>query len=322
MAAEKQTRGQVMRGISRRTLLKCALGACLPLRSPSFALARQGEETGNRARVVEVQGPIERSLEVLLGELGGVGRFVKAGATVLVKPNMSFPNPPEQATTTDPRLVRAVIHQCLRAGAKRVLVTDHPMRSVKLCMEMTGMKEAVSGIAGVHLIGASQEGMFKEVVLSHTEELKSAKVLRAALDADVQINLPRMKSHGATTVSLGTKGNMGLIWDRGIFHGRLDLNEAIGDLNTLIRADLTILDGSRVLTAGGPLGPGPVEQIGCLIGGTDPVAVDAVGVQKVSWYGRRVAPEQVPHLVACHQRGIGEIDLSRMDIVSRKVPTS
>jgi uncharacterized protein (DUF362 family) len=102
---------------------------------------------------------------------------------------------------------------------------------------------------------------------------------------------------------------MGLIWDRAVFHSRLDLNEAIGDLNTFIRADLTILDGSRVLTAGGPLGPGPVEELGCLIGGTDPVAVDAFGVQKVDWYGKHIEPQQVTHLVACHKRGIGKMDL-------------
>lgn len=272
--------------------------------------------------MVEVQGPIERALEVLLEELGGIRQFVKPGDTVLVKPNMSFPNPPEQATTTDPRLVKAMVRHCLEAGARRVLVADHPMRSVELCLEMTGMKDACNGIGNVYLIGASQEGMYKGVTLSQTKELGSLKVLRAALDANVQINLPRMKSHGATTVSLGTKGNMGLIWDRGVFHSRLNINEAIGDLNTLIRADLTILDGSRVLKAGGPLGPGPVEELGCLIGGTDPVAVDSFGVQRVDWYGKRVAPEQVPHLVACHKRGIGEIDLDRVDIVSRKAVTS
>jgi uncharacterized protein (DUF362 family) len=124
-----------------------------------------------------------------------------------------------------------------------------------------------------------------------------------------------MKSHAATTVSLGTKGNMGLIWDRASFHGSMDLNEAIGDLNTFLRADLTILDGSRVLTAGGPLGPGTVEELHCLIGGTDPVAVDSVGVQKAAWYGSRVRPDQVAHLVACHRRGVGEIDPDRMEIV-------
>lgn len=310
-----------MRGISRRTLLKGALAACLPATFPSVALSRDRNETERRAPVVEVQGPTEHALEVLLDALGGMGRFVKEGDTVLIKPNMSFPNPPEQATTTDPRLVKAMIHRCLKAGARRVLVADHPMRSVKLSLDVTGMRAACDGIRGVHLIGASQEGMFKPVALPEAKELQAVKILRAVLDADVQINLPRMKSHGATTVSLGTKGNMGLIWDRAIFHSRLDINEAIGDLNTLVRADLTILDGSMVLTAGGPLGPGPVEKLGCLIGGTDPVAVDAFGVQRVAWYGKRVAPEQVPHLVACHKRGIGEIDLSRVDIVSRKVPT-
>jgi uncharacterized protein (DUF362 family) len=311
-----------MRRISRRTLLKGAMAACLPAAFPSVVLSRQQDGAGKRARVVEVQGPIESSLEVLLEELGGIGRFVKPGDTVLVKPNMSFPNPPEQATTTDPRLVREMIRHCLEADARRVLVADHPMRSVELCLQMTGMKDACNGVGGVYLIGASQEGMFKGATLSEAKELRSVKVLRAALDANVQINLPRMKSHGATTVSLGTKGNMGLIWDRSVFHSRLNINEAIADLNTLIRAELTILDGSRVLKAGGPLGPGPIEELACLIGGTDPVAVDAFGVQRIDWYGKRVAPEQVPHLVACHERGIGEIDLDRMDIVSRKAATT
>jgi uncharacterized protein (DUF362 family) len=311
-----------MRAICRRTFLKGALAACLPVSFPSVVLSGDRAETESRPRVVEVQGPTEGALRVLFDELGGIGRFVKAGDTVLLKPNMSFPNPPTLATTTDPGLVRGVIQYCLRAGAKRVLVADHPMRGVELCLEMTGMKDACSGIRDVHLIAASEQGMFHPVTLSRTRELQAVKVLRVALDADVQINLPRMKSHGATTVSLGTKGNMGLIWDRAVFHSRLNINEAIGDLNTLLRAELTILDGSGVLTAGGPLGPGPVEALGSLIGGADPVAVDAYGVARVAWYGKRIAPEQVPHLVACHARGIGEIDLDRVDIVSRKAPTS
>ncbi len=311
-----------MKSISRRALLKGALASTLPLSFPSIVLCRDRKDTRERPRVVDVSGPIEESLEILIEELGGIGRFVKSGDTVLIKPNMSFPNRPELATTTDPRLVKAMTWSCLEAGARRVLVADHPMRSVKLCLEVTGMKEALKDLRGVHLIGASQEGMFRSVTVSGTKELLTVKMLRAAQDADVMINLPRMKSHGATTVSLGTKGNMGLIWDRAIFHSRLNINEAIGDLNTLVRANLTILDGSRVLTAGGPLGPGPVEELGSLIGGVDPVAVDAYGAQKVSWYGKRVAPEQIPHLVACHKRGIGEIDLDVVDIVSREAPPS
>jgi len=263
---------------------------------------------------VEVRGPLEKSLDALMDAMGGMGRFVKSGDTVLIKPNMSFPNPAEKATTTSPELVEGVIRSCLTAGAKRVLVADHTMRSSNLCLEWTGIKGVCDRFREVYLIGASREGMYKEVSLSGTGTLKKTKVLRALLDADVQINLPQMKSHTATTVSLGLKGNMGLIWDRRSFHGSMDLNEAIGDLNTLLKADLTILDGSRVLTAGGPLGPGPVEHLGCLIGGSDPVAVDAYGIQRLPWYGRNVKPADVGHVVACWKRGVGEIDLDRADI--------
>jgi len=311
-----------MNRFSRRELLKGSLALCVPALLPGAVFSRQARAEEGRPLVVEVHGSPEAALEILLRELGGIERFVKKGSTVLLKPNMSFPNPPEMATTTDPRIVRALAEKCLKAGAKRVFVADHPMRSVPLCLEKTGMQEACAGLKGVHLLGASEEGMFESVPLSGTRELKEVRVLRALLQSDLLINLPRMKSHGATTVSLGTKGTMGLIWDRKSFHGRMDLDQAIGDLNTVIRAALTILDGMRVLTAGGPLGPGPVEELGCLIGGTDPVAVDAVGVGKARWYGKVISPVEVGHLVACHERGLGEIDLDRIELVSREVPPS
>ena len=308
-----------MTRISRRTFLKATAALSLAAPLPARAATGEGETAApRRPRVVEAIGPVEEALAVLLEELGGIGRFVKRGATVLLKPNMSFPNPPSKATTTDPALVRAVIRQCLEAGAGRVLVADHPMRAGHLCLKWTGMESACEGFRDVYLLAATKEGMFEEVSSPETEAFQRTRILRAARQADVLINLPRMKSHAATTVSLGTKGNMGLIWDRGDFHGRMDLNEAIGDLNRLIRAHLTILDGSLALTAGGPLGPGPVEALGCLIGGTDPVAVDAYGVQRVNWYGRRVNPRDVAHLVACHRRGLGVIDLDRMEVRVRR----
>ena len=305
--------------VTRRRFLQSAAVFSLSMGLPGRGFAAGPPGPKERPRVVEVTGPLEESLEMLIRTLGGMERFVRRGGTVLIKPNMSFPNPPDLATTTDPRLVRGVVRRCLEAGAKEVVVADHPMRAVSLCLEMTGMKTACRELRDVHLIGASREGMYQEVPLPDGRALTRSKVLRIALKADVLINLPRMKSHAATTVSMGTKGNMGLIWDRASFHSRMDLNEAIGDLNTLIRADLTILDGTRALTAGGPLGPGPVAELNCLIGGVDPVAVDALGVRKVDWYGKPVRPEQVAHLMACHRRGVGEIDLDRIDIVKREV---
>ena len=281
--------------------------------------AQGGKTKEVTSRIIEVQGPPEKALAELLEGLGGITQFVHSGATVLLKPNMSFANAPEMATTTSPRLVKAMIRMCLEAGAKRIIVTDHPMRPSRLCMEKTGMRAVCDGTKGVYLLAADDERMYQRVLLDKGKELREVKVLKALLDADVYINIPKMKAHSATTVSLGTKGNMGLIWDRGSFHVRMDLNQAIADLNTYIRADLTILDGTRVLIAGGPQGPGPVEELDCLIGGTDPVAVDAFGAERVQWYGRSFTCREIPHLVACNQRGVGEIDLDRVDIKRQRV---
>lgn len=312
------------RALTRRELLTTSATLALAAASPVRVLAgRDGLKREARPRVVEVRGPVDTALKLLLDDLGGVERFVRRGATVVVKPNMSFPTPPERATTTHPEVVRAVVRLCLEAGAGRVLVVDHPMRSTRLCLRVTGMEKACKGLEGsVHLFGAASEGMYEEVPVPEGRELRRVRVLRPLLESDLLINVPQMKSHSATTVSLGTKGNMGLIWERGSFHGRMNLNEAIGDLNTVVRARLTILDGTRVLTDGGPQGPGSVETPGCLIGGEDPVAVDAYGTSRVKWYGRKVEPADVGHLVACHRRGVGQIDLDRTDVRIREVTAS
>ncbi|MDS4070297.1 MAG: DUF362 domain-containing protein, partial [Candidatus Competibacter sp.] len=57
--------------------------------------------------------------------LGGMGRFVRKGQTVVVKPNIGWNVPPERAANTNPRLVRRIIEHCLQAGAKEVYVFDH-----------------------------------------------------------------------------------------------------------------------------------------------------------------------------------------------------
>lgn len=71
---------------------------------------------------------------------------------------------------------------------------------------------------------------------------------------------------------------MGLIWDRESFHSRLNINQVLVDLLTVVRPNLIILDATRALISGGPGGPGEVHKPNLIIAGTDPVAVDSFGV--------------------------------------------
>ena len=80
-----------------------------------------------------------------------------------------------------------------------------------------------------------------------------------------------------------------------------------------------MLDASRALTTGGPSGPGIVTEPGTIIAGTDPVAVDAMGVTMANWYGQKFSPAQIKHIVAAHDMGLGTMDLSLVNIIKAAV---
>ena len=279
--------------------LKEALAAEKPL--PPFDLA-------------VVQGPAAPAVSRAIDLLGGIGRWVKKGDRVVLKPNIGFPNPPEQATTTSPEVVRMVASLCHQAGAKQILVLDHPIRRPEICLESSGIKLAGKGIPGTTVFVLSDEKFFQEVPVPRGKSLSRIKVIKKVLEADVFINLPIAKSHGSAEVSLGMKNLMGVIWNRRSFHIWHNLHQAIADLSTVVRPHLTILDASRALVDGGPGGPGKVETPRKIVIGADPVAVDAYGVGLAEWYGRKSSAPQVKHILSAHKLGLGEIDINKLKI--------
>jgi uncharacterized protein (DUF362 family) len=247
-----------------------------------------------------------------LAELGGMQRFVKPGQRVVIKPNMSFPHPPERATNTHPEVVRAVVSACKVAGAADVQVLDHPLRSTELCIE--GIKQACAIFDEDLVHGVKDSRQFRETEIPQGKIFKRTDVLKDVLSADVLIAVPVAKSHGSTGVSLSMKGMMGLIYDRGIMHYRYDLHEAIVDLATLLRPHLVIVDATRVLTSKGPSGNGKVIRPKTIIAGTDMVAADAYTVEAFSWYDRKVAANKVKHIRIAHERGLGTMDVASLTV--------
>jgi uncharacterized protein (DUF362 family) len=97
--------------------------------------------------------------------------------------------------------------------------------------------------------------------------------------------------------------------NRGKFHRQFDVK--ITDLNTKLRADLTILDAYRMLVRNGPSGGNPADVVlkKTVVVGTDPVAVDSYGVTLFN-----LDPTRVGYLKEAHERGLGENDLTKMTI--------
>jgi uncharacterized protein (DUF362 family) len=256
----------------------------------------------------------EQGVRKVIDAMGGMSRFVQPDSMVAIKPNMSFPNPAKWSTTTSPEVVKAVVDLCLEAGAKRVFVIENPMQAdADQNLKRTGIQDAITEENGVQFLMLKDERKYEEVAVQGVKELTSVKVAKILSKVDCFVNVPVAKSHRETSVSMGLKNLMGVIWDRQIFHEQLDLHRALGELIAYVRPDLTIMDATRGLLTNGPEGPGKVGNIGKIIASDDMLAVDAVTVTQGTWNRMVLQPADVLHLRHAAGLGRGIIDMDRIN---------
>lgn len=241
--------------------------------------------------------------------VGGMKRFVKPGDTVVVKPNMGWDRSTELAANTHPQVVRAVVEECLAAGAKKVKVFDHTCNDARRCYLNSGIEQALKGIQGVECKHIEQE-RFQKVFLNG-QFLKEWELYGEVLSANVFINVPIAKHHGLSKITLGLKNVMGVMGgNRGYLHRRLDT--ALADVNAYLKSHLTVIDATRILVAHGPQGGNlaDVKVLNKVIASTDIVAADAYAT---TLFGLK--PADIAVTVAAHKRGLGEMNLDRIRVV-------
>jgi len=266
------------------------------------------------ATVASVTGERATAARKAVELLGGMEAFVKKDSRVVLKPNMSWASPLASAVNTHPEVVAAVADMCVAAGAREVLVLDHTIHPPEKCLQMSGILQACSSLKNVRVFAVNNKKFYTPVTIAKGRVLRSVDIVKDVLACDTFINLPCAKSHTTTGVTLGMKNLMGIIWNRRTFHADVDINQALADLTSAVKISLTVVDASRALTTAGPAGPGLVTEPRTIIAGIDPVAVDAVAVGVAEWYGKKVAPEQVQHIAAAHNMGLGTMQLERIAI--------
>src|SRR5512133_3073221 len=293
--------------ISRRTFIEGAVagGVAATVGSNVFAQA-----SGSKSEVFVGKGTAADVMPKLFEKLGGISRFVKQGSRVMIKPNMSFANPPEWGTGTSPEAVYTAAKLCLDAGASRVIICDNTLHDPAHCKEKTGIAEAVKSLKGVVVYTPKQDSMFVTKTDSKAKELTSTDVVKEVYSVDFLLSLPTAKSHSAGGVSFNIKGLMGLVKDRGIFHRDYEMATAIAEQLYYIKPHLCLVDASRALIDNGPAGPGKVTQLNTFIAGTDPVAVDSYATTLASWYGKTFEGKQVKHLKEAASLGFGNVESS------------
>ncbi len=292
-------------------------GTCLaaPLFDVRAVLAAEERPNGKPLVVVAKGKDYEALVDKVLKPLGGMAAFVNQGDRVVVKPNIGFDRRPEQAATTHPDVVKAVVRQCLDAGARRVLVFDRPVNDARRSYARSGIKEAVESIDDSRVRCEYVKNRdFVPVKIADGKSLDEFDFHRDALppECDCYINVPVAKHHSQAKLTLGLKNVMGVIGgNRGLIHR--DLHRRIADLNLVVRPKLTIIDATRILLRHGPTG-GKLEDVkvlDTLIASADTVAADAYAT---TLFGEK--PDYLGSTVAAAKLGLGEMDLSKVKIIT------
>jgi uncharacterized protein (DUF362 family) len=280
-----------------------------PQRQPAAQPTALVASSGSPAMVVVNGADPDELIERGLQAMGGIGRFVKSGQSVVIKPNFSVPRTPDQAATTNPTMVAALVKRCQAAGAKSVKVIDYPFTNAQMCLENTGIRRAVESAGGKVYAINKLSTEFYTASNAGGSVLQQLQYSRDVLEADVFISFPILKHHNGTGLTMGLKNMMGLVWDRGFFH-RTDLHQTIAELAAFKRPNLVIMDAVRGITTHGPMGPGTIREYNQLIFSIDPVAADAYGAEL---FGMKAA--DVPHIGIAAGLGVGTVNWKSLNPV-------
>jgi uncharacterized protein (DUF362 family) len=242
---------------------------------------------------------LRESLETLLEPLGSMAAFVKAGDRVLLKPNLLTSSRPTKECTTRPELVRAVAQMVIEAGGKPFLGDSPAFGSARGVAIANGylpiLEELNIPIIEFH-------GQRYEVA---NETFNHLRLCKEAMEADVVINLPKVKSHMQLTITLGVKNLFGCVpgkmkawWHMEAGKDSQRFGEMLVETAKAIDPNLTILDGIIGHEGNGPSGGEP-RHLGVLAASPNVFALDLAMLEIL-----QVPAHQVPTVAASQRLGV------------------
>ncbi|MBP6963997.1 MAG: DUF362 domain-containing protein [Armatimonadetes bacterium] len=247
--------------------------------------------------------------------------LTRKGDTVLLKPNIFCPSP--APLTTDPRVVAAMATVAFELGAGEVLVGEgrsistakyrKANNTTRLCSQAIGMTQACEAAGAKMLFFEEAERI--EVEVPGGLVLKKVNVPKIALDADVFIDMPVLKIHSLTLVTLGIKNLHGVISDddKLFGHSYPALPEKLTDFLRVRKPDLTVMD-AVVGLEGDHAEEGTAVPMNLIFAGRDVVAVDAVACAVIGF-----DPMEVDINRVAHEQALGTADLSSIAVLGESV---
>ena len=263
-----------------------------------------------------IQSHVDDAVDAVINLLGGIEKFVQKDDRVLIKPNLLIAASPEEAITTHPSVVRRLIEHVIESGGKPV-VGDSPAFGATVKIAESAGLAGVARDFGVEVIDLN-----KTVTIRGKPEqsMRRYKLARAVVDADVIINVPKLKVHQQIQLSGAIKNTFGCVPGKlktrlHFYKGqeRSTFAKMILEYYTLVNPQLTIVDAIIAMEQSGPRNGDPYP-LGVLIGGMDCVAIDRVHCEIIG-----LPPGDMEFLTAAREMGIGETSLDRIEIVGERL---
>jgi uncharacterized protein (DUF362 family) len=253
-------------------------------------------------------GEPEQLLQSLLEEIGGLQRFINKDDVVVIKPNIGWDRAPEYAANTNPDLIKAIVKECYKVGAKTVKIFDRTCNNERRCYKNSKIQSKAEE-AGAD-VSHMRKNKYVDVTISNSKTVSVWPVYKDYIEADKVINVPIAKHHSLCRVSLGLKNLMGVMGgNRGSIHSGFD--EKLIDIDKEILPTLTIIDAYRVLTENGPQGGNlaHVKLMKTLIASPCIVAADYLALDL---FGHKL--DSIGHIKEAVNRGINKYDLNKLNV--------
>jgi uncharacterized protein (DUF362 family) len=247
------------------------------------------------------------SLEKLLQPLGGISYYIKPGDRVLLKPNLLTGSRPTKECITRPEIVYCVAQMVKEAGGKPFLGDSPAFGTAKGVAKANGYLPLMKALE-IPIV----EFKGKRYQTEH-EDFNHLRLSKEAMEADVVINLPKVKSHCQLTITLGVKNLFGCVpgkmkawWHMEAGKDAHHFAKMLITTANAIKPDLTIIDGIIGHEGNGPSGGEP-RELGVLGASPDVFALDWAMAHIL-----QVNPQSVPTLAVQDRLGYTS-DLNLID---------
>lgn len=228
------------------------------------------------------------------------GREIKSQSRVLIKPNLLRSALPQDGIITHPSVVRAAVEYVLERGAIPLVADSPAIGSFERLLTKGGFREALAG----------QDNYFREFRQTRAVDIGPpfGKIALAAdaLDADLIINLPKLKTHTQMLLTLGVKNMFGAVvgFAKPEWHLKSGVNRdlfarLLVQIYERLKPAFTILDGVVALEGEGPGRGGRPRELGIIMGASSAHALDQAVCHLLG-----VEPSRLPTLQAAREMGL------------------